>query len=134
MSNTFTKGGFDLGMVTTRGDEMLTFYRDVIGLKFEATISMEALGVAAMHRLWANESLLKIVVPTKDVAAGADGGMMGATGMRYFTLSVANVQAALDACAAADAVIIWDRREARPGCVVGMVEDPDGNWVEFIEK
>ena len=77
MSNTFTKGGFDLGMVTTRGDEMLTFYRDVIGLEFEATISMEALGVAAMHRLWANESLLKIVVPTKDVAAGADGGSDG---------------------------------------------------------
>ena len=134
MSNTFTKAGFDLGMVTTRGDEMLTFYRDVIGLEFEATISMEALGVAAMHRLWANESLLKIVVPTKDVDAGADGGMMGATGMRYFTLSVANVQAALDACVAADAVIIWDRREARPGVVVGMVEDPDGNCVEFIEK
>ena len=134
MSNTFTKAGFDLGMVTTKGDEMLAFYRDVIGLEFEATISMEALGVAAMHRLWANESLLKIVVPTKDVAAGADGGMMGATGMRYFTLAVADVQAALDACVAADAVIIWDRREARPGVVVGMVEDPDGNWGEFIEK
>ena len=134
MSNTFTKAGFDLGMVTTKGDEMLAFYRDVIGLEFEATISMEALGVAAMHRLWANESLLKIVVPTKDVAAGAAGGMMGATGMRYFTLAVADVQDALDACVAADAVIIWDRREARPGVVVGMVEDPDGNWVEFIEK
>ena len=40
----------------------------------------------------------------------------------------------MDACVAADAVIIWDRREARPGVVVGMVEDPDGNWVEFIEK
>ena len=77
MANNFTKAGFDLGMVTSKGDQMLTFYRDVIGMEFEATISMEALGVAAMHRLWANESLLKIVVPTKDVAAGADGGMMG---------------------------------------------------------
>ena len=134
MSNTFTKAGFDLGIVTTNGDEMLAFYRDVIGLEFEATISMEALGVAAMHRLWANDSLLKIVVPTKDVGSGVGGGMMGATGMRYFTLAVANVQAALDACVAVDAVIIWDRREARPGVVVGMVEDPDGNWVEFIER
>lgn len=134
MSNTFTKAGFDLGMITSNGDQMLTFYRDVIGMEFEATISMEALGVAAMHRLWANESLLKIVVPTKDVGPGAGGGMMGATGMRYFTLAVSNVQSALDACRAADATIIWDRREARPGVVVGMVEDPDGNWVEFIEK
>ncbi len=134
MSNTFTKSGFDLGMVTANGDQMLAFYRDVIGMEFEATINMEALGVAAMHRLWANESLLKIVVPTKEVEAGISGGMMGATGMRYFTLSVSDVQAALDACNEAGAPIIWDRREARPGVVVGMVEDPDGNWVEFIEK
>tara|TARA_B100001250_G_scaffold344044_1_gene312938 strand:+ start:3386 stop:3790 length:405 start_codon:yes stop_codon:yes gene_type:complete len=134
MSNTFTKSGFDLGMVTANGDQMLAFYRDVIGMEFEATINMEALGVAAMHRLWANESLLKIVVPTKQVGAGISGGMMGATGMRYFTLSVSDVQAALDACKEAGTPIIWDRREARPGVVVGMVEDPDGNWVEFIEK
>ena len=51
MANNFTKAGFDLGMVTSKGDQMLTFYRDVIGMEFEATISMEALGVAAMHRL-----------------------------------------------------------------------------------
>ena len=77
MSNSFTKGGFDLGIVTTNGDEMLRFYRDVVGLEFEATVNMEALGVAAMHRVWANESLLKIVVPTKEVPAGPGGGMMG---------------------------------------------------------
>ncbi|MBD36358.1 MAG: hypothetical protein CL512_06275 [Actinobacteria bacterium] len=134
MANKFTKSGFDLGMVTSNGDQMLAFYRDVIGMEFEATINMEALGVAAMHRLWANESLLKIVVPTKEVDPGIGGGMMGATGMRYFTLSVSDVQAALDSCKEVGAPIIWDRREARPGVVVGMVEDPDGNWVEFIEK
>ena len=134
MSDGFTKGGFDLGIVTTNGDEMLDFYRDVVGLEFEATINMEALGIAAMHRVWANESLLKIVVPTKDVPGGPKGGMMGSSGMRYFTLSVPNVQTALDSCADAGAPIIWDRREVRPGVVVGMVEDPDGNWVEFIGK
>ena len=95
MSNTFTKPGFDLGIVTTNGDAMLAFYRDVIGMTFEATINMEALGVAAMHRLRANDSLLKIVVPTSEVAAGVGGGMMGSTGMRYFTLSVADVQSCL---------------------------------------
>jgi hypothetical protein len=25
------------------------------------------------------------------------------------------------------------RTEVRPGVVIGMVEDPDGNWVEFIQ-
>ena len=95
MANSFTKGGFDLGIVTTNGDEMLKFYRDVIGLEFETTLNMEALGIAAMHRVWANESLLKIVVPTKEVATGTSRGKMGASGMRYFTQSVPKVQSAL---------------------------------------
>ena len=134
MSTTFTKSGFDLGIVTSNGDAMLEFYRDVIGLEFEASISMEKLGIQFMHRLWASESLLKIVVPTKPISDGPVGGMMAATGLRYFTLSVADVEPILDACRNANARIIWERREARPGVWVGMAEDPDGNWVEFIER
>jgi|TARA_B110000444_G_C18820188_1_gene587310 catechol 2,3-dioxygenase-like lactoylglutathione lyase family enzyme len=134
MNTEFTKPGFDLGIVTSNGDAMLEFYRDVIGLKFEASINMEKLGIQFMHRLWAGESLLKIVVPTAEISDGPTGGMMGSTGLRYFTLSVANVQPVLDACTEAKARIIWERREARPGVWVGMVEDPDGNWVEFIER
>ena len=31
--------------------------------------------------------------------------------------------------------IVWPRRpEVRPGVVIAMVEDPDGNWVEFIQS
>ena len=40
----------------------------------------------------------------------------------------------MTACEDAGANIIWRRLEARPGVVVGMVEDPDGNWVEFIDS
>jgi len=130
----FTKSGFDLGIVTSNGDAMLAFYRDVIGLEFEASISMEKLGIQFMHRLWASESLLKIVVPTTTISDGPSGGMMAATGLRYFTLSVTEVQPILDECRNANARIIWERREARPGVWVGMVEDPDGNWIEFIER
>ncbi|MDG2113947.1 MAG: VOC family protein [Actinomycetota bacterium] len=128
-----TKAGFDLGIVTTNGDAMLEFYRDVIGLEFEATLNMEAAGIAAMHRVWADKSLLKIVVPAKDVDAGTSG-MMSATGLRYFTLSVSNLEEMIADCEKAGANIIWTPREIRPGVTVGMVEDPDGNWVEFIQN
>ena len=117
------KAGFDLGMVTTNGDAMLEFYRDVLGFRFEATLNMEAVGIQAMHRVWADQSLLKIVVPVKDVPPGKDGGMMGGTGMRYFTLTVTNLDEVLADCEAAGAKIIWPRREVRPGVNVGMVED-----------
>lgn len=128
-----TKAGFDLGIVTKNGDAMLEFYRDVLGFEFEATLNMEAVGIAAMHRVWADKSLLKIVVPVKDVPADETDGMMGATGMRYFTISVSNLDDVLADCESAGAKIIWTKREVRPGVEVGMVEDPDGNWVEFIQ-
>ena len=129
-----TKEGFDLGIVTSNGDEMLEFYRDVLGLEFEATLNMENVGIAQMHRLWADKSLLKLVVPVADVPAGATGGITGATGLRYFTFNVGNFEEVMTACEDAGANIIWRRLEARPGVVVGMVEDPDGNWVEFIDN
>lgn len=128
-----TKEGFDLGIVTGNGDTMLAFYRDVLGLEFEQTLNMENVGIAQMHRLWAAKSLLKIVVPTAEVPDGLGGGITGGTGLRYFTFTVANFEEVMTACEEADANIIWRRLEARPGVVVGMVEDPDGNWVEFID-
>jgi len=34
---------------------------------------------------------------------------------------------------AAGQKIVRPRTEVRPGVVIGMVEDSDGNWVEFIQ-
>ena len=133
MAWTITKAGFDVGLVTTNGDTMLAFYRDVVGLEFEATMALEALGIARMDRLRCNDSTLKLVTPTTDVPDGPGGGIAGCTGMRYLTISVDDVDAAVAACEAAGAPVVWPRQEGRPGVVIAMVEDPDGNWLEFIQ-
>jgi hypothetical protein len=39
----------------------------------------------------------------------------------------------LSAVHAAGQKIVRPRTEVRLGVVIGMVEDPDGNWVEFIQ-
>jgi len=39
----------------------------------------------------------------------------------------------MEAVKAAGHKIAWPRTEVRPGVIIGMVEDPDGNWVEFIQ-
>ena len=44
MARTITKPGLDLGIVTNNGDAMLEFYRDVVGLEYEATMRLEAVG------------------------------------------------------------------------------------------
>ena len=39
----------------------------------------------------------------------------------------------MDACQAAGVTITVPESEIRPGVSIGMVEDPDGNWVEFVQ-
>ncbi len=133
MSRTIAKPGLDLGIVTNNGDAMLEFYRDVVGLAYEATMRLEALGIARMDRLRCNDSVLKLVTATSDVPAGVGGGLEGGTGLRYFTITVDDIAAAVADCEAAGAPVVWPQAEARPGVTIAMVEDPDGNWVEFIE-
>jgi catechol 2,3-dioxygenase-like lactoylglutathione lyase family enzyme len=129
-----TKEAIDLGIVTTNGDEMLRFYRDVLGFEHEGDISMEKVGIKVMHRLWFERSLIKLVVPVDAPAnAATPGGLPTSTGIRYWTLSVSNLDEVLADVKAAGYPIVWPRREVRPGVSVGMVEDPDGNWVEFVE-
>ena len=128
------KEAIDLGIVTNNGDAMLTFYRDVLGFEHEGDIEMEAVGIKVMHRLWFARSLIKLVVPVEPPAnTPAPGGIAGGTGYRYWTLTVDNLDAVLAAVEAAGRPVIWPRREIRPGVAIAMVEDPDGNWVEFVE-
>ncbi len=129
------KDAIDLGIVTNNGEEMVAFYRDVLGFEHEGDINMEAVGIKVMHRLWFADSLIKIVVPVDPPSkAAAPGGIAAATGYRYWTLTVSNLDEILAAADAAGRTIVWPRREIRPGVSVAMVEDPDGNWVEFLEK
>ncbi len=111
------KDAIDLGIVTTNGPAMLAFYRDVLGFVHEGDIAMEHVGIKVMHRLWFGTSLI----------------IQGGTGYRYWTMTIHNLDEVLSAVQAAGQKIVRPRTEVRPGVVIGMVEDPDGNWVEFIQ-
>ncbi|MEY4015227.1 MAG: hypothetical protein RIS46_223, partial [Actinomycetota bacterium] len=62
------------------------------------------------------------------------GGITGACGYRYFTLSVSNLEEITNACGTSGYKVVVPPREIRPGISISIVEDPDGNWVEFLQS
>ncbi len=125
------KSSIDLGIVTTNGDAMLAFYRDVIGLKVQGQMAMP--GGGTMHRLLSGESLIKLVVVAQSPVAAAPGGIQGGAGYRYWTITVTNLTEMVKTCTEAGVTVVWPEREIRPGVRIAMVADPDGNWVEFLQ-
>jgi catechol 2,3-dioxygenase-like lactoylglutathione lyase family enzyme len=126
-----TRQAIDLAIVTTNGPAMLAFYRDVVGLKYLRELVMQN-GVGVMHQMACGDSIIKLIVVDDTPVAAPQGGIQGAAGYRYWTMSVSNLTSLLETCAARGHKIVVKEHEMRPGVHVGMVEDPDGNWVEFL--
>jgi glyoxylase I family protein len=129
------KNAIDLGIVIRDSEASLKFYRDTLGFEHVADIPMPLGGGGTMHRLNCGDTLVKLVkfdnVPE---ASNPGGGLVGASGYRYFTMIVSNLDEIMGDCEAAGYQVVVSKREARPGVTIGMVADPDGNWVEFVQN
>ena len=126
-----TKDSIDLGIVVCDPEKSLAFYRDLLG--FETQGEMKMPGGGHMYRLLCGTTVLKLVKAPTDPAKAAGGGINGACGYRYFTISVSNLAEITSACADAGHVISVPPFEIRPGITISIVEDPDGNLVEFLQ-
>jgi catechol 2,3-dioxygenase-like lactoylglutathione lyase family enzyme len=131
MTVQLTKDSIDLGIVVKDIDAALKFYRDTLG--FEQVGEMPMPGGLHMWRLMCGTSLIKLVNIERGAKAEApSGGIVGGTGYRYWTMSVANLDEIAKKCEEAGYKVAIPVTEVRPGVKIAMVEDPDGNWVEFL--
>ncbi len=126
------KDSIDIGLVTGNIEAMTTFYRDTLGLPQEAILDMP--GGTTMTRLICGTTIVKLLSHSQTPeAANPPGGISGATGIRYFTITVDNLEEITKACEVAGYKIAVSPREIRPGITISMIEDPDGNWVELLQ-
>ena len=133
MTLSLIKDSIDLGIVTVNPEKMLAFYRDTLGLGQLPELSMPNGGT--MYRLKCGESIIKLVVPgLAPAAVSQPGGIRGATGYRYFTITIANLEEAVAACQAAGYQVTVPVSQFRPGVRIAIIADPDGNWVEFVQR
>jgi catechol 2,3-dioxygenase-like lactoylglutathione lyase family enzyme len=127
-----TKDSVDLGIVVRDAEASLRFYRDVLGLAYKA--SLPAPGGATMHQLMAGTSMIKLLA--FDPPPGASpppGGIGDATGYRYWTMSVSNLDEIVAGCIEAGHEPRFGPVEIREGVHLAVVTDPDGNLVEFLQ-
>jgi catechol 2,3-dioxygenase-like lactoylglutathione lyase family enzyme len=128
-----TKESIDLGIVVRDAERSLAFYRDVLGFEPAGEMPMPG-GGGTMYRLMCGTSMIKLVHPaTAPPATAPPGGIPGAYGYRYWTITVSNLDEITAACKASGATVVIEPREIRPGVAISIVEDPDGNWVEFLK-
>lgn len=134
MGMKLAKDSIDLGIIVSDGARALAFYRDTLGLEFVASMPMPG-GGGTMHRLLCGTSLIKVIEPDRALDARAPGGgIQGAYGYRYWTISVSNLEELTKACGDGGYRVVVAPREIRPGVSIAIVEDPDGNWVEFLQS
>lgn len=132
MTIQLTREAIDLGIVIRESEPMLAFYRDTLGFTHEGDAPMPGDGV--MHRLRCGQSLVKLVRSGRiPEASNPPNGIGGATGMRYWTIHVSNLEELTKACESAGYKVAVSPREFRPGVWIAIVEDPEGNWVEFAQ-
>ena len=133
MSVNITKDSIDIGLVTANIDAMTVFYRDTLGLPLEAVLDMP--GGTTMTRFVCGTAIVKLLCHAQPPeAANPPGGPGGGSGIRYFTITVDNLDEATAACESAGYKIPVSPREFRPGIKISIIEDPDGNWVELVQQ
>jgi predicted enzyme related to lactoylglutathione lyase len=123
----------DVAIVVRDAEKCLPFYRDALGLKF--LFDFELPTGSHMWQFAVGECVLKLVTH-KDTpeAANPPGGSMGGTGLRYWTIGVDDIDAAIAPCQAAGATIPLPVTKLMPGIRIAMIEDPEGNVVELLEQ
>jgi catechol 2,3-dioxygenase-like lactoylglutathione lyase family enzyme len=121
------KTAVDLGFVIRDSKATLDFYCGLLGL--EHVMDMP------IHRIQAGATTLKFQ-RLDDTPADSNpaGGPATATGMRYFTIWITNLDALIEECRAAGAVVAVAPSTIRPGVRIAFLIDPDGIWVELLES
>lgn len=124
------KNCIDIGIVVQDIAKSLAFYQGLLGLE---KIGETPLWFGTMHRMAYGESFVKLIDP-KEVPPCGILGLETTLGFRYLTFQVSNIDEICADCEKAGVSFELEKRELMPGVTIAMVQDPDGNIVEFVQR
>lgn len=123
----------NVGIVTTNFEPMAAFYTGLFG--FERLPELVFPGSGTVHRFVAGDSILRLMVPEEAPPHdGASGDFLSATGYRYMTIAVTDVDAVCAEAGEHGGSLALGPLEIRPGVKIAQLRDPDGNWMEIVQE
>ncbi len=121
-----------VGLVTDHGERMMDFYTRVLGLESVGEVYFPELGV--VNKLQCGQSQIKLLVLENAAkSSNPGGGFSAATGYRYLSLNISNIDSVVDDCKKDGCKVAVEVKEIRPGVKAAMIEDPDNNAIELMQ-
>jgi hypothetical protein len=106
-------------------------HAETLGLPLDRSFPVDS---GVVHPLRCGASRLKLVdLAVPPVDENPRGGIRGATGVRFLTLYVEDLDEIVSRCLAAATLISTPKTEVAPGIFTAVVEDPDGCLIELVE-
>jgi len=124
------KEALDLGILVGNIDASLKFYQETLGLE---KVGETKLPMGLMHRLSFGNSFFKLIDP-KEVPPKGPTGLNAQLGFRYVTFPVTNITEICEALKDKGVPFAMPETELMPGVRIAMVQDPEGNIVEFVQR
>lgn len=124
----------DVGILVADMEKALSFYRDLLGLSVVTEITTSLIGKGIMIQLKHGASLIKLVklddIPSRQTSTGISTTL----GYRYITLHLPDITEMMSKIEDAHVPIVVPITQLGNGVAIVMVEDPDGNIVEFVQE
>jgi lactoylglutathione lyase len=120
----------EIGIVVRDAEKSLAFYRDVLGLEYLGDLTFPG---NHMWRFQAGKSVVKLLAQDPVPEAANPPGDVPASGFRYLSLYVSNLEEVVADVEAAGCPISIPITEFQPGARFAFVEDPEGNRSELLD-
>jgi lactoylglutathione lyase len=130
MTAQLSSDAIEIGVVVSDADRCLAFYRDFLGLPYLGDLDF---GVATMWRFQAGTSVVKLLQFKEAPTAANPPGEVTATGYRYMSLFVSNLDDLVAGVAQFGGTVALPVTEFQPGSRFAFVEDPEGNRIELLD-
>ena len=120
------KDSLDLGVIVSDIKASLKFYEETLGMENLGDLEVP---FGVLHRL----KYFKLIDP-KEVPPKGPSGLVDQLGFRYVTFPVTNISEICEALKEKGVKFTIPETEFMPGVRIAMVQDPDGNTVEFVQR